>query len=79
MDYATQFLKLAGKCFAVIAGLAFIGALVLTCTSALCPLALILGYPLCVAAMVVFACFYAAIPIFIFTAFIIACRAFGRK
>jgi hypothetical protein len=25
------------------------------------------------------ACFYAAIPICIFTAFIIACRAFGRK
>jgi hypothetical protein len=71
-DYAVQFLKLAGKCFAWVAALGFLGGLGIT-------LAISEVEWWFVPAAAIGACFYAAIPICIFTAFIIACRAFGRK
>ena len=73
-DYSIQFLKLAAKCFAVVAVLGFVGGAIVT------------GFvsndserylmPLFLAGA---ACFYSAIPIALFTGFVIVLRAFGRQ
>lgn len=79
-DYSVQFLKLVGKSFAWITGLAFmlgtVGTLVVMGTRAsgeawYPPLGglLVAGY----------AVFYSAIPVFIFAGFVVTLRAFGRK
>jgi len=74
-DYATQWLKLAGRCFAWVAGISFVLALILFATG-------MVGsteHGLILLFIHGVACFYAAIPIAIFTSFIITLRAFGRK
>jgi hypothetical protein len=74
-DYATQWLKLAGKCFAWVAGISFVLTLILLAIG-------VVGsaeHGLILLFIPGFACFYAAIPITIFTSFIITLRAFGRQ
>jgi len=73
-DYATQWLKLAGKCFAWIVGISFVGGALLG----------ILGthdnsFFLMPLLTVFYACVYSMIPVALFASFIVALRAFGRK
>lgn len=72
MNYAGRFLKLAATCFAVVAGLGCLSGLV----------AMIFmkapGIMWAPVALPLIFCFYAAIPILAFTAFIITLQAFGK-
>jgi len=76
-DYATQWLKLAGKCFAWIVGISFVGG-------ALLGIAMGIGthdnsFFLMPLLTVFYACVYSMIPVVLFASFIVALRAFGRK
>jgi len=76
-DYATQWLKLAGKCFAWIVGISFVGG-------ALLGIAMGIGthdnsFFLMPLLTVFYACVYSMIPVALFASFIVALRAFGRK
>jgi len=74
-DYATQWLKLAGKSFAWVAGVVFVVSMVLFLYLEP-PHGLDWWVPLVIAG---YACLYASIPTALFTSFIIALRAFGRN
>jgi hypothetical protein len=73
-DYAMQWFKLAGKCFVWVAGIAFLLGAVFsmfsTTGSSVLPVAVVAaGY----------ACLYAAIPIALFSTFIVTLRAFETR
>ncbi len=74
-DYSVQFLKLAGKSFAWIAGIAAI----VTAPIALWQANSMHGYALVLPVIVAgYACIYAAIPVFLFAGFVVTLRAFGK-
>ena len=80
-DYATQWFKLSGKCLAVIAALGFLvgfGAMVVAVI--LDPTKPAFSEVLEIGVLyAVLASLYAAIPVALFSTFIVTLRAFGRN
>ena len=73
-DWAAQWFKLAGKCMAWVAGIAILLTFCALPWVDMGGFALLLPF-----GAAIYACFYASIPVAIFTSFIIALRAFGRN